>query len=348
MSTAIVWLRRDLRLADNPALQAALDAGHEPLPVYIHAPHEEAPWQPGAASRSWLHRSLGSLSSGLAARGSRLLLRRGESQAELLRLLAESGAEALYCNRVHEPAALARDAAVFAALERAGATVEAFDGNLLLAPGRVRNASGQSYRVFTPWWRAASRFLGEPRAQAAPVALPPVPEALGSLPLAQLGLEPRRRWDEGFWASGWEPGEQGAQEALEAFVEGAAHCYAKQRDLPDRVGSSRLSPHLHFGELSPRQALAALHAARQPRVPAEDLARFETELGWREFAVQTLLDHFPHAPERDLDPGFRHFAGKLRTPNACAPGSAAAPACRSWTPACASCGTPAGCTTACA
>jgi deoxyribodipyrimidine photo-lyase len=299
-ATAIVWFRRDLRLADNPALQAALDAGQRPVFAYVHAPEEEAPWQPGAASRAWLHESLVALAAALEAKGSRLLLRRGDSLACLRALCAESGAVALYCNRVYEPAALARDARVFAALERQGVEVRAGNASLLLEPGRVRSASGSAYRVFTPFWRTAAKLLDKARPLSAPASLPPPPAGMGSEGLESLGLQPSPRWDRGFWDSGWQPGEVGAQELLEAFVEGAAHGYARGRERPDQAGSSKLSPHLHFGELSPRQALSAVRAASRPRVPAEDLVRFETELGWREFAVQTLLEH-PDAPERSLD-----------------------------------------------
>jgi deoxyribodipyrimidine photo-lyase len=135
--------------------------------------------------------------------------------------------------------------------------------------------------------------------------LPKVPGELGGLAVDELALEPLLDWDAGFWDT-WQPGEAGAQDLLEAFVEGAAHCYAQQRELPGRVGSSRLSPHLHFGELSPRQALAAVRAASQPRVPAADVARFATELGWREFAVQTLMAN-PNYGERNLDSSFDGF-----------------------------------------
>ena len=213
----------------------------------------------------------------------------------------------MYCNRVYEPAAVARDARVFAALERDGIAVHASNGSLLLEPGRVRTANGAAYRVFTPWWRSASKLIVEGSIDPAPARLPPLLPGLATPALDELGLLPQPRWDRGFWRSGWQPGEAGAQEALEAFVEGAAHGYASERDRPDRVGSSRLSPHLHFGELSPRQALAALRASRSPRVPAEDQARFATELGWREFAVQTLLEH-PDYPERELDRSFAGFA----------------------------------------
>jgi deoxyribodipyrimidine photo-lyase len=307
METAIVWMRRDLRLADNPALQAALESGHRPVFAYVHAPDEEAPWQPGAASSAWLQRSLAALSAQLAACGSALLLRRGDSLHCLRRLAAETGAVALYCNRVYEPAAMARDERVFAALSQNGMQVQRFNASLLLEPGRVRTATGGAYRVFTPWWRQASKLLGEPRPLAPPARLPAPPAGVAGEALDSLGLAPQPRWDRGFWDSGWQPGEAGAQEALEAFVEGAAHGYARDRDRPDRIGSSRLSPHLHFGELSPRQAMAGLYAATSPRVPAEDLARYATELGWREFAVQTLLDH-PTYPERPLDRSFERFA----------------------------------------
>jgi deoxyribodipyrimidine photo-lyase len=149
-------------------------------------------------------------------------------------------------------------------------------------------------------------MLDSLRVAAAPARLPPVPPALAGEALESLDLLPTPRWDRKFWGSGWQPGEAGALDLLEAFVEGAAHGYAEQRELPGRTGSSRLSPHLHFGEVSPRQALSAVRAATRPRVPAADAARFATELGWREFAVQTLLAN-PHYPERELDASFHKF-----------------------------------------
>ena len=193
MSNAIWWLRRDLRLADNPALQAALDEGFAVLPVYVHAPGEEAPWAPGAASRAWLHRSLAALSGELEARGSRLLLRSGDSTNALLDLQRATGAEAVFCNNLHEPATIARDERVFAALEGAGAAVHAFDGNLLLPPQVPRTAAGSMYRVFGAWWRAASALLGEPRVARAPADLPGVPGYIESEALESLGLLPAPR-----------------------------------------------------------------------------------------------------------------------------------------------------------
>jgi deoxyribodipyrimidine photo-lyase len=310
---AIWWLRRDLRLADNPALHAALEQGHALLPLYVHAPHEESPWQPGAASRAWLHRSLTALSRDLEVRGSRLLVRRGDSEGALRQLLQESGAQAVFCNRLYEPVAQARDLRVLAAMRADSVHTGEFDGGLLLPPQFPRTLAGGTYRVFGAWWRAAAPLIGEPRPLPAPTALPPVPQALRSEPIESLGLQPQPGWDGKFWRSGWQPGEAGAQEMLEAFVEGAAHGYEQQRELPDRVGSSRLSPHLHFGEVSPRQALAAVRAGKSPRVPAADQARFAIELGWRDFAVQTLLAN-PDYGERNLDRGFDGF--RWATPQA--------------------------------
>lgn len=308
MSRAIVWFRRDLRLADNPALAAALQAGHAPVPVYVHAPQEDAPWAPGAASRAWLQRSLASLDADLRRLGSRLLLRCGDSGEELEKLALETGAEAVYWNRLYEPPAVARDARVRQRLQAIGLFVESGNAALLLEPWAIATGNGGPYRVFTPFWKNASRHLDGLRPQPAPAALPPLSERWSSLPLAALRLSPpptQLRWDEGFW-SRWQPGEAGAQELLEVFIEGAAHGYHEQRDFPDRTGTSLLSPHLHFGEISPRQILACLRRQRWPAATEPGITRFVGELGWREFAHH-LLYHFPHSSERDFNPRFAGF-----------------------------------------
>ena len=159
MPRALVWFRRDLRLADNPALRAALDAGQAPVPVYVHASGEEGGWAPGAASRAWLDRSLAALSNDLAASGSGLLIREGASLDTLRQLAAEVGAEAVYWNRLYEPAALERDTAVKAGLRAAGLAAHSFNGALLVEPWTVATGNGDPYRVFTPFWRNASQQL---------------------------------------------------------------------------------------------------------------------------------------------------------------------------------------------
>ena len=131
MANALIWFRRDLRLDDNPALQAALRAGQAPVCVYIHAPEEEAPWAPGAATQAWLHRSLLALDADLRARGSRLIIRQGDSLAEIEKLIAETKAEALHWNRLYEPASIARDTRIKQGLKSRGLTVESHNAALL-------------------------------------------------------------------------------------------------------------------------------------------------------------------------------------------------------------------------
>jgi deoxyribodipyrimidine photo-lyase len=308
MSIAIVWFRRDLRLADNPALLAALDAGHAPIPLYIQAPGEEAPWVPGAASRAWLHRSLRSLEDSLRSLGSGLLLRRGDSLAVLEQLVAETGAEAVYWNRLYDPATRVRDARVKEALKQRGLVAESFNGALLAEPWTVATGSGEPYRVFTPFWKNASQRLEQTIATPAPRLLPPLPSGIASDPLDALDLRPRPpepEWDSGFWDD-WQPGEAGAMELLDAFIDGAAAGYKEQRNHPDRIATSKLSPHLHFGEISPRQVVARLRAETWPAKHADDIRHYHSELGWREFSHH-LLYHYPHTAQKDLNPRFEDF-----------------------------------------
>ncbi|MFT3806430.1 cryptochrome/photolyase family protein [Arenimonas sp.] len=308
MPSVIVWFRRDLRLADNPALTAALESGHSIVPVYIHALNEEKPWQPGAASSAWLHRSLLALDQDLRQRGSRLILRSGDSLKELETLAEQTQAEAVYWNRLYEPACIARDTRVKDALKRRGLQVESFNAALLAEPWTLATGTGGPYRVFTPFWKNLSQRLGSPSPDRPPERLVAPPERLISQALADLNLQPappQPAWDEGFWEK-WQPGEGGAREALDVFVDGAVHGYGQQRDFPDRIGTSLLSPHLHFGEISPRQILARLRSEHWPARTEPDVAHYLRELGWREFSHH-LLYHFPQTSENNLNPRFDDF-----------------------------------------
>ncbi len=308
MSHALIWFRRDLRLDDNPALQAALRAGHVPVPVYIHAPEEEAPWVPGAASQAWLHKSLLALDADLRARGSRLIIRRGESLAEIEKLIAETRAEALHWNRLYEPAAIARDTRIKQGLKSRGLTVESHNAALLVEPWTVETGQGDPYRVFTPFWKNARQRLDPKAPPAAPERLPEAPVMLAGLGVEDLKLEPQKpgpRWDAGFW-NDWQPGEAGAADLLDAFLDGAAHGYKEQRNYPDRVATSKLSPHLHFGEISPRRIVSAVLARQWPAAVQPDIDHFLSELGWREFSHH-LLFHFPHTAQENLNPRFEQF-----------------------------------------
>lgn len=305
--TAIVWFRRDLRLADNPALQLALANAERIIPVYLHCPDEAGPWAPGAASRWWLHHSLLALDASLQRLGSGLIIRHGGDCLTLLEgLVAETGAGAVYWNRLYEPGAIARDTRIKAALRAQGLTVESRNAALLHDLTHL-NRGGAGYKVFTAFWKAVvSSGIDQPVLEA-PASLPSIP-SLPSVPLASLGLLPRIPWDRGF-RERWLPGEAGAQLALSAFLETGLRGYAAARDLPGQAGTSRLSPHLHFGEISPRQVIRHLlqHAPMPPEPTGRgDADRLAAELGWREFAHH-LLFHYPHTTVQPMDARFADF-----------------------------------------
>lgn len=304
MPNAIVWFRNDLRLADHPALQAALDGGYAPIPVYIHAPEEEGDWAPGAAVLAWRHKSLAALDADLRKRGSRLRIFHAPTLQTLQTLAAACDAEAVFWNRRYEPAIEKRDAAIKAMLRRQGLRAESFNGALLIEPWKLLNKQGGPYKVFTPFWRAGAAGLSLPPLREAPASLPRAGDGPKGLSIDALGLTPRPDWDAGFWAR-FAPGEAGAHAALEAFIDGAAADYLGERDRPDHAGTSRLSPHLHHGEIAPWRIVHALRDAR----PGDDTAveGFVRQLGWREFAYH-LLHHFPQTPEQNLNPRFADFA----------------------------------------
>ena len=304
MPNALVWFRHDLRLDDNPALRAALDQGFTPIPVYVHAPQEEGEWSPGAASLAWLHRSLAALDADLRARGSRLLLREGPSAPALQALVEQTGAVAVFWNRKYEPATQPRDASLKKGLREQGLQVESFNGCLLFEPWDLATQQGGPYKVFTPFWRSALAQWRAPATWDAPGALPAFEDALPGESLDAWRLAPALGWDAGFWKV-WTPGEAGAREALEVFIDGALNGYRTDRDRPDRTGTSRLSPHLHFGEIAPWRITAELERARTAANSA-DMDGYIRELGWREFAYH-LLHHFPQTTTQNLNPRFAHF-----------------------------------------
>ncbi|MBK6378181.1 MAG: deoxyribodipyrimidine photo-lyase [Xanthomonadales bacterium] len=307
MKTAVIWFRRDLRLADNPALATALASHERIVPVYIHAPDEEAPWTPGAASRWWLHHSLRALDEDLRARGSRLHLARGPTLPALRQILRQSDATAVYWNRLYEPAISARDTQIKQGLRSDGIEAHSSKANILFEPWEIRTGQEQPYRVFTPFWRKARAQLQVRPPLPKPQRLV-TPAGEAGLALEELELLPRISWDEQFHPR-WTPGEAGASAAFEQFLESALRDYASARDRPDREGTSKLSPHLHFGEISPRQIAWALeervhHAGDSSRAAGAE--SFLREIGWREFS-QHLLFNYPSMPEQNLNPRFDGF-----------------------------------------
>ena len=297
----LVWFRQDLRLADNPALCAALARGGPVVPVYIDSEQEEGAWRAGGATLWWRHHALAALDASLQALGSRLLLRRGPALAELRDLATEVGADAVYWNRRYEPLARARDTQVKESLRAADLLAESRNGSLLAEPWELRTQGGGPFQVFTPFWRKLLATIEPPAPQPAPTRIPAPPAWPASLALDALGYLPRIRWDGGL-AEAWQPGEAGAARQLEQFIETALRGYADARDLPAVPGTSRLSPYLHHGELSPRQIWHAVIGSDAAARGGKYLA----ELVWREFSYH-LLHHFPHTPEAPLRAQYRDF-----------------------------------------
>jgi len=306
-SVSIVWFRQDLRLADNPALRAAVDAGGALLPVFIHAPEEEAPWQPGAASCWWLHYSLQSIDGRLREMGSRLIIRRGPALESLRELVRESGATAVFWNRRYEPAIMARDKIVKESLLGDGLRVESFNGALMNEPWQIKNQSGRPFQVFTPFWRNCLANIESVKLSAETKSLPAPARWPKSLAVQELKLEPAIDWAGGI-RQAWQPGEKGAQANLRRFLKESFEDYSNGRNQPDLVGTSRLSPHLHFGEISPRQIWHAIEgkAAKGGNAATWRNSQFLAEIGWREFAHH-LLFHFPHTPVEPLREEFRNM-----------------------------------------
>jgi len=294
VSAQIVWLRRDLRLADQAALAAAVAAGGPVIPVYILDDETPRHRRMGAASRWWLHHSLAALDAALRGAGSRLILRRGRCEDVLAALASETGAGAIHSLHHYEP--WWRNA------ERAVARTQPlrlYHGNYLAPPGSVLTGSGGLFKIFTPFWRALN--AGMP----SPLPLPPPARILAprswpdSDELDGWELLPSKPdWAAGF-AAEWQPGETGALQRLAAFV-GCADAYDHARNFPSEAGSSRLSPHLHFGEISPAQVWHGLTA--EGRFPET----FLKELGWRDYAQNVILQ-YPDYGVHSAKPAFDGF-----------------------------------------
>jgi deoxyribodipyrimidine photo-lyase len=312
MKPLLFWFRQDLRLQDNPGLHAALAAaepsGAPLVPVYIWDPAGEWGWPPGAASRWWLHHSLAALDASLRERGSRLIVRAGDTELVLRELIEETGAGAVYYNRRYELSAIARDSWIDSELPACGVEVRSFNGALLNEPWEIANKQGRPFQVFTAYWRHCLGVTDPIPLKLGAGVLPSPARWPAALELSALGLLPRIPWDAEF-GSAWRPGETSAQQQLARFSRAAMEHYATGRDKPDAGGTSRLSPHLHFGELSPRQVWAAVRKVGQASgvfPPSKGAGIFLSEIGWREFAYH-LLFNFPHTPELPLREEFASF-----------------------------------------
>ena len=297
----LLWLRAELRLDDNPALAGALASGRPVLPVFVLDDLAPGHWAPGGAARWWLHHSLTALAADLAARGAPLVLRRGEARREIPRLVAETGALEVHAGSPTEPWARYQTEALGRDLAGQGRRLVLHRTRALFDPDAVRTGAGGRFSVFSPFARACHvRGLVEP-----PCPLPariPSPPPPPSDRLADWGLTPRAPDWAGGLAATWRPGEAGARAALRAFLDANLADYDRRRDVPGVEATSRLSPHLAWGEISLRSVWLAAVGAGQGR----GLTSFLNELLWREFS-QYLLHHHPHLPEEPLRAEFARF-----------------------------------------
>jgi deoxyribodipyrimidine photo-lyase len=299
---SLVWFRNDLRLADNPALIAGLGSGRPVVPVYVLDEETDGIRPLGAASRWWLHQSLHALDASLRAIGSRLVLRRGPAEQAIEDLAAECDASAVYWNRAYDQGARERDARLKQAFNRRGVTAEGLKGNLLFEPWEALTASASGFRVFSAFWRAC-RGLPSPTAPLPAPRTLPAPDAWPSSDrIVDWRLLPSAfDWTGGLGAT-WTPGEAAAALRLMQFLDHALARYRLERDLPAVDATSRLSPHIAFGEISPRQ----IWRAATTRGHSAATEKFLSEIGWREFAYH-LLFHHGNLAERNFRPEFDAF-----------------------------------------
>ena len=308
MGTPVIyWFRNDLRLQDLPGLAAAAASGGPVLACYILDEESPGDWRMGGASRWWLYHSLVALAGDIQTRGGQLHLARGHPEMVLARLAEQTGAATVFCSRQYEPWAQALEINLHASLRSKGVELKRYGGSLLWEPETVTNLAGQPFKVFTPFWRKC-RSLSVATGSPATNHFAAWPDAVDSgdqLPDWEL-LPGAPNWAQG-WEQLWQPGERGAELRLKTFLQGSVADYGEGRDYPARRATSRLSPHLHFGEIAPARVF---NAARQVGASSAALERetdkFLSEIGWREFCYH-LLCHFPALPEQPFKANFSAF-----------------------------------------
>ncbi len=296
--TTIFCFRQDLRIDDNPGLIAAADRG-DVVAVYILDETQSSDWSMGGATRWWLHHSLESLAKSLEMLGIDLVLRRGPYLEQLTQIITETKASAVYWNRRYEPQSIAIDKSIKLHFESQGMICKSFNALLLREPWETLSKTNEPYQVFTPFWRArlVQGAMAE-KPKDAPKRINAAATKIRSDDLSEWKLLPKIPWDSQFYQH-WKPGEANAHARLSEFN---AAKYGELRNRPDIDGVSRMSPYLHFGEISVRRIWEII--AKNPGEKAAE--PFLRELGWREFAYY-LLFHFPETPNQALKKNFEHL-----------------------------------------
>lgn len=298
---SLVLFRNDLRLADNPALLSAIERGDTVIPVYVWPADTEGKWAIGEAARWWLHHSLVDLIGQLGALGSRLVIKKGGDLEQLRTLIRETGAYTVRWNRRYDPEGTADDQHMMAALREDGIAVEQSNGNVLFEPDTVQTCSGSHYQVFTSFWRACQSKPGPQYPSMPPDTLKGPDRWPNGLTVEGLNLLPDHEWDDGLGGN-WKPGETSAKKQLEQISGRVVDDYALYRDQPCFAGTSRLSAHLHFGEISASQIWQTICASS----PNESRKAYLRQLGWRDFSIHVLF-HRPETVDRPLKTEFAAF-----------------------------------------
>ncbi|MCM2293595.1 DNA photolyase family protein [Allorhizobium sp. BGMRC 0089] len=304
-SPVLLWFRKDLRLADNRALQAAIATATPVIPVYIHEPADTGTGPMGQAQAWWLHHSLESLDRSLQKHGLNLVLKSGKADQVLEDLIERTGADTIHWNRRYDPSGMAVDAKLKADLAARGLTVQSHGGFLLHEPTKVKTASGGPFRVYTPFWRALEAGgdppppIDCPSSITGPQAMPDS-EQLKDWQLLPVGPN----WAKNF-TDFFQPGEAGAQQKLKLFIGKGLSGYRHLRDFPALPHTSLLSPHLALGEITPAQIWHAT-LGLEDDIATEDYVHFRKELVWREFSYH-LLSHFPKLASENWNSKFDAF-----------------------------------------
>ena len=297
-----MWFRQDLRLSDNPALNAAVAAGNI-MPIYILDDVNSGKWSSGSASRVWLHHSLQALNDSLDGH---LQLFRGDARIVLRKLTHQSPVKAVYWNRCYEPWRIHRDQKIKIQLNEQGIEVKSFNASLLWEPWQINKSDGTPYKVFTPFYQKGCLSAPPPRIpQPGPTRIKYADQASPqSCKLVDLALLPDQDWQKNI-IEHWQFGEKAALIRLDKFCDQGLNDYRQERDFPALDSTSRLSPYLHTGEISPNQVWYRMDQESN-RIQSSDTTHYQRELVWREFSYH-LLYRFPELPEQNLNSKFDKF-----------------------------------------
>jgi deoxyribodipyrimidine photo-lyase len=297
MSNCLVWFHNDLRLSDNLALNLACQSGKGVIPIFIWSSDEANDWHLGGAAKWWLHHSLESLSLDLKKIGSGLIIKKGQTKTNISKLIEDHNVSEIFMNRRFEPKIIERDNQIFSDND---VKITIVNGNLLFNPEDIKTGQGRNYTVFTPFWKNCKLQKEPHRPIKKPDSLKGPDSWPSTVSLEDIALLPKIKWYTNIEKT-WKPGEKNAKRALTDFLVNNGNEYGKNRNIPGIRGTSRLSPHLRFGEISPH---TIWHEAK--KYSNKGVEHFVREVGWREFSYH-LLNNFPFLTNKPLRPEFENF-----------------------------------------